>query len=371
MSFLQVSEGFCIEKIPFKPRWVSIPKKGRFFKYRRKEFSSPILFQNALYVGSDAGYFLRYDTDGDKVWRIKTGAPVNSTATALQRGEQTIVFFGDDEGFLRAVDGQNGKEIWKSDLGSEVWSAPAITPSGDRLFAVTMEGKIFALNAEDGQMIWQKEYTLPSHSSEFGEIVIRGTADPVLDENRLYVAFADGLFWALSQKDGKVLWEKKLGTQKGFNDIDGPALIEQDRLYTASFEGNLISFSRKEGKILWSQEIGSAVKMLMVHEETKAEKTLFVSGTDSHLYALDPKSGKIIWKLLVGKGALTSPIYYKGIIAVGLSSGTMNFIDAQSGKLIIRRFAKKGISSNPILDDDKIYFLSNGGRLYSLRFKIK
>ncbi|QQR80547.1 MAG: PQQ-binding-like beta-propeller repeat protein [Deltaproteobacteria bacterium] len=215
----------------------------------------------------------------------------------------------------------------------------------------------------------KKEYTFPRPVSEFGDMAIRGTSDPVVDESRVYVGFADGTFWALSQNDGKVLWEKNLATQKGFNDVDGPVLLDGDRLYVSSFEGNLTAFSRKDGKALWTKEIGTAVKMLMVEEG--GEKNLFVSGTDSILYYLNPKTGEIVWKLLVGKGALTTSVYYQGILAVGLSSGTMNFIDSKTGKLLVHRFAKKAFFPTPILDEDKIYYLSNGGRLYSLRFKIK
>ena len=44
-------------QIPFKPKWVSLVKKGQFFKYRRKEHAAPQIFQDKILVGADSGWF--------------------------------------------------------------------------------------------------------------------------------------------------------------------------------------------------------------------------------------------------------------------------------------------------------------------------
>lgn|GEM_PF-2436932 len=345
-----------LDKTPYRAQWVTFLKKGKLFKYKRKEFSSPYIFGDKLFVGSDSGFFYALNKkNGQKLWSYKGMAPINSTPAVLETKEGGRIFVGDDEGFLHAFNTETGQVLWHTDLGSEVASAPAINIS--RIFVSTMEGKIFALSVEDGKIIWERE-----HTSQGSEMTIRGTSSPVLDESmgRLYVGFSDGTLIAFST-DGKVIWEKSFASKKGFQDIDGTPLMDNDHLFVSTYSHGVYAVSKKNAQVLWSQDFGSAVRTLLV------EDTLYVSGSDGHLYALNKKDGSKRWDIKLGTAALTAPIFYKETLAVGLSDSTMNFIRMSDGHLIAKRFAKKGISSDPIMDENRIYYLSNGGRVYSLK----
>lgn len=346
------------EKMPYRPQWVSVVKKGRLFKYKRKEFSSPRIYNDLILVGSDSGYFYAMKKkNGRKVWRFRTAGPVNSAPAFADVEEGGRVFFGNDEGTLYALNVRDGKQVWRSELGSEILTAPVV--KGGRLYVATIEGTVAAVRIEDGHLLWKAEHRLSGF-----RMTIRGNSPPVLDANsdRLFVGFADGTLQCLSSSTGKVLWEKdfKKGG-RGFDDIDGAPLVDGDRLYIASFDGGLFALAKNSGAVVWNQPVGSGVPML-VHREA-----LFVSGSDGRLYAFNKKDGSKLWDNHVGDGALTAPVLYKDLIAVGLSDETMNFVDMEDGHVIARRFARKGVFSDPILDENRIYYLSNGGRLYSLK----
>ncbi len=348
----------AIEKIPYRPQWVTVVKKGKLFKYKRKEFSSPRIFQDRIYVGADGGFLYAMKTkNGKKLWRFKTTGPVNSAPAFREGPDGLTVFFGDDEGILYALSAQEGKEIWRAQFKSEILTAPAV--SGGRLYVTTVEGEVASVNAEDGKIVWQRERPV-----EPLKLTVRGNSPPVLEEgsNRLFVGYADGMLQALSASDGRLLWEKSFGRKGRFDDIDGAPMVDADRLYVATFDGSLLALSNKNGNLLWSQEIGSAVRMIA------KDDILYVSGSEGYLYALNKRDGSKIWESKIGKGALTAPVLYKDILAVGLSEETMNFVHSGDGHVIARRFAKKGIYSDPIVEGNHIYYLSNGGRLYSLRF---
>lgn len=358
------------ERIPYKPQWVSSVKKGKFFKYKRKEFSSPLVHGDAVYSGSDSGYFYAMKKkNGAKLWRFKAGAPINSTPAA----GNNLVFFGDDEGILHALNIADGKEVWRAELGSEILAAPAV--GANRVFVATSEGNVAAFSAEDGKSLWQG-----GRKHEFSgriQMTIRGNAAPALDPagDRLFVGYADGVVQALAAPSGKVLWEKTLtGTSKDgkdsrmgqgrFEDVDGTPLIDGDRVYAATFGGGLFALNKQNGSVLWNRPQGSGSASILI----EGGETLVTSGTNGHMYAYRKKDGTQVWDSPVGKGALTSPVAYKDLVAVGLSDATMNFLDAQDGHVIARRFAKKGVFSDPVVNEDRIYYLSNGGRLYSLKF---
>lgn len=358
------------EKIPYRPQWVSAIKKGKLFKYKRKEFSSPLVHDDRVFSGSDSGFFYAMKKkNGAKLWRFKAGAPVNSAPAV----GNNLVFFGDDEGVLHALNVSDGKEVWRAELGSEILAAPAV--GSNRVFVATSEGNVAALSAEDGKVLWQG-----GRKHEFSgriQMTIRGNASPALDPagDRLFVGYSDGVVQALAASTGKVLWEKALtGASKDgkepkqgqgrFEDVDGTPLIDGDRLYTATFGGGLFALNKQNGSILWSRPQGSGSSSILID----GGETLVASGTNGHLYAYRKKDGTQVWDSPVGKGALTAPVSYKDLIAVGLSDETMNFLDAEDGRIIARRFARKGVFSDPVVDEDRIYYLSNGGRLYSLKF---
>ncbi|MBI2068471.1 MAG: PQQ-binding-like beta-propeller repeat protein [Deltaproteobacteria bacterium] len=340
-------------RVPFKAKWISVAKKGRIFKYKRREFSSPFVFGELLFLGSDNGTFYAIQkSNGHKKWRFKANGTINSKAI----GDGRRVYFGDDKGILYALESDSGKLIWERPLGSEILSAPVIEQG--RLYLAASEGQVYAIDASDGRTVWQVDHLTPPL-----QMAVRGNSPPVLDgRGRLYLGFSDGTFRALSTRDGRVVWEKRLMNDgNGFSDLDAPPLIEGDNIYLSLFDGPLYALSLKSGNILWSRDLGSGVSIV------GEGKTLFVSGSRGSLYALNKADGEVLWETKVGEGALTAPVVYQNILAVGLSSSTMNFFERETGKLLYRRFTKKGISSDPAIDEGRLYYFSNGGRLYSLK----
>jgi outer membrane protein assembly factor BamB len=306
-----------------------------------------------IFLGADNQLFYASKKgSGRKVWRFRSHGSINSTPSFSQ-GE---VFFGDDEGFLYSLDLKTGKKNWERNFGSEILTPPAV--SEGMLYVATVEGRIVAVNPVDGSLLWDRSHPIDVDL----QMTIRGNSPPTLDDQgNLYVGFSDGTFWCLKAKTGKQVWQSSLPTPTGFRDIDGAPWIEGDRIYVVTFDGPLVALSRKNGKILWSQEIGSGVSLV-----SRADR-LYVASSRGSVLAINKKEGTTIWQTKIGEGALTAPVLYNNILAVGLSSSTMNFINLTDGKLIARRFARKGISSHPILDGDRLYYFSNGGRLYSLK----
>lgn len=339
-------------KIPYRPSWVSVVKKGRLFKYKRQEFSSPALCDPLLFVGADSGILYGIKKrSGRKIWRFSTVGAVHSTPSC----DSEKVYFGDDKGLFYVLEGQTGKEVWRTTLPAEIVTAPAFF--GNLLFVATVEGDLFALESATGREVWQKKHPFPDI-----KMSIRGNSPPVVDgEGRLYIGFADGTFWSLQARDGRLLWEKSFSEERRFSDLDAPPLLSGDRIFIAHFDGPLTALLKSSGKLLWTADVGTGVQMI------SKDQILYVSDSRGSLKAIDQKEGKLLWETKVGEGALTAPVIFENVIAVGLSSSTMNFVDLKTGGLMFRRFARKGISSNPLLDEDRLYYLSNGGRLYSLK----
>ena len=61
------------------------------------------------------------------------------------------VFFGALDGFTYALDAQNGKLVWKRDLGAKVTTSAAVTAKS--VYVGTAQGHVYRLSAESGEIL--------------------------------------------------------------------------------------------------------------------------------------------------------------------------------------------------------------------------
>src|SRR6185503_1039832 len=71
----------------------------------------------------------------------------------------------------------------------------------------------------------------------------------------------DEVVWALSEKDGKELWVKRLGptvSQRMPQSREGPGCtptVDGERLYVLSMGGELACLGAKDGEVLWRRNL--------------------------------------------------------------------------------------------------------------------
>lgn len=348
---------FSYRKV-YKKAWTSKVKRKGFFRYKRREFASPVADGGRVFVGSDRGLFYAFDLEkGKKLWVFDAEGPIHGTGGAAEGR----VFFGDNNGILYALEQESGEELWRESFMSPVQSAPLLV--GNRLYGVTLNGTAFALEAASGQRIW-------THPYEGGvtEMTIFGQSSPAYDADtgRLYMGYSDGSLVALNSGTGSAVWRKQFGHSQRFIDIDMRPLVDGDRLYFATFAGKLFCVDKGSGAVRWSVDVGSGVRF------ATSDDRLFVGGSDGALYAFNKMDGMELWKTDLGEGALTRPIFYKELLAVGSSKESMIFIDSLDGYRISQRYARKHISGDPILSGEEgnlLLYLSNGARLYAIKLR--
>ena len=61
------------------------------------------------------------------------------------------VFFGGSDGFAYALDGQNGKLVWKRDLGAKVTTSAAV--KGNSVYVGTAQRHLYRLSADSGEIL--------------------------------------------------------------------------------------------------------------------------------------------------------------------------------------------------------------------------
>lgn len=225
---LQASTGKLIWKTEFEK---SLDYEWAFDYF----YSSPTISENKIYIGSKDGHLYAIDeADGKILWKFKTTGIVRSTP-AVKDG---VVYVGSTEGILHAVRTQDGKEIWQfkiagnamknEDFGFDrraIISSPVI--AGNKILVGGRDGFLYAVNKENGQELWRVDHQVSwviSSVAVKDTIVVTGTSD--------------GRFvQAVSLNSGKEIWKYRTK-----NIVWSSPLIVNGQVYIGSHESQLFLF---------------------------------------------------------------------------------------------------------------------------------
>ena len=180
------------------------------------------------------------------------------------------LFFGSSvDGTIRAMDAATGKPKWTFFTQGPVRFAPVVWK--DRLFAVSDDGNLYALSANDGKLLWKKRGG-PSDDRILGNgrIISRWPARGGVVVKDGIVYFAAGIWqsekiflYALDPNSGKVHWVNDSSGgiymaqphggafAKSGVSAQGYLAVDDDKIYVATGRAVPAAFRRKDGKFLY------------------------------------------------------------------------------------------------------------------------
>ena len=188
--------------------------------------SSPIVDDSGVYVGSDTGWFLKLNHDGDIVWRFYI--PGSNGIYGSAALDDKKVYIGADNGFFYALDKTNGDLVWANPVADSI-GASALLAGGNLFVSATTshpDGFMVRLDCNRGETLWVSPwFGGPSHSS------------PVYDRNnkQVLVGANSGRFYAFHEESGKTAWEMQTHGQ-----IKGTAMIHKDQVFFGSWGKKLL-----------------------------------------------------------------------------------------------------------------------------------
>ena len=325
------------------------------FDWKPQEFASPVSNGRSIYVGTSTGMFFCLDAHRGAVrWRFKTEGVID--ARPLYVEERNAVYFGAGDSHLYALDAERGKLLWKQRTRGLVKRAPVYADG--RLYVITDEDRILAMEAATGKWLWQYEREVPE------AFTIHGQAAPTLYEGRVYAGFADGYLVVLNQRTGEVVWTRSLAAAADqYVDVDTTPVIHHGVLYAASHTGGLYAMSPKDGTVYWRYDVVGAGTVRVTGDR------IYFTAAQAGLHVLDLK-GRLLWRQGIGKGGqLTPPLMVaQYLVFAGTDSG-LYVIDRETGTLLQFFSPGPGISGEPTLHGRDLLVLSNGGYLYRMRLR--
>ncbi len=285
---------------------------------------TPAVEAGAVYAANAEGELTKWDIEsGRQIWRINAEEAI-SGGVGVGGG---LVMVGTNRGHVIAYD-FNGKLVWQSQLSSEILSAPRYADS--LVIVRSGDNHLYGLDAIDGSTKWVYERKVPALS-------LRSTAGFIVDGGAVYAGFSGGKMAAVRADNGKLLWEATVAIPKGVTEIERIAditslpVVAGPVVYAVAYQGRIAAIDRLTGKVLWNREISSYSGI--AHDDTK----IYVSHALGSVYSLNDDTGRTYWRQGdLSNRRLITPLVLKDYVAVGDLEGYIHFLDIENGQFAAR-----------------------------------
>src|SRR5262245_17778649 len=244
-------------------------------------------------------------------WRVAAGA--GGAASASVMDDRVYVVrdaVKNPRGNLYALDRNTGQQLWSFPPDAIVSDFSSTTPAvanGIVYFGVNRSGVgpvVYAVNATTGQEVWH-------HTGPLANIV----SSPALENGRIYVAFTDGSIRALDAANGQVIWDV---IHPG-GAYSSPAVAD-GRLYIAIHNRGLLALDANTGSELWLAPMPGPQWSSPAVENGR----VFVGSRDDHkLYGFDAVTGQPLWTATTNDWVQTSPAVANNVVYIGNNAGNV------------------------------------------------
>jgi outer membrane protein assembly factor BamB len=319
---------------------------GKFFTGLRLSKEADGIFVAAV----DGSVYALNPANGGTIWRTATKARVISGPTVAD----DKIYVGTLDGETIALQRATGKELWRTRVNSEVLAAPVA--SGDVVVVRSVDGREFGLSSKDGERLWNFDRTEPN-------LTLRGLSEPLILGGRVYSGMDNGKLVALNLNDGQVAWEQNISVAAGrselarLTDIDADLLSAPAGLFVVTYANDIALVDPLSGESRWRRSIKSYSGM------ATDDKNVYVTDDEGLLWALDAETGAAVWKQEALKYRhLSAPAVFGGYIVVGDFQGYLHWFEPKDGRLVARtRAGSAPIRSAPVVDGKRLYVTSQSG----------
>jgi outer membrane protein assembly factor BamB len=229
---------------------------------------------------------------------------------------------------------------WKVELPGGGHSSPVIW--GKRIFLTSSGGaaggiKVFCLEAENGKILWKKEFPLmPFSKHRFNSFA---SSTPALDGERVYLSWGTPARYTLAALDheGELVWERDLGP---FESEHGPGtspIVYEDKVVLGNEqdgESFIIAVDARTGDTIWKTKRRSSVVAYStpaVYRPAEGDPALIFNSQSHGIYAVHPETGEVLWEYdqAFDKRSVSSPVISGNVIfgSCGAGGGG-NFVTA-------------------------------------------
>lgn len=289
-------------------------------------FGGGVAYENGkIFVTSGFGFVAALDAaTGEKAWEYKTEAPVRTPPTAY-RGS---VYFVTNVNDMIALDQATGEKQWNFQSFEEsarILSSASPAAAGDLVVAPFSSGEVVAFLAGSGRPVWND--TLARNTQLTALSALNDIAgSPVIDRGLVYAVSHAGRLVAIDIRTGQRVWEAPIAS------LQMP-WVAGDYIFVVSVDSELVCLARDDGAVVW-------VSQLKRYDNQKKRK------------------GRIAW---------SGPVLVGDSLVLVSTDGKIAKVSPKDGSLLATKEIDDGSVIAPIVADERIFVLTQEGKLYAFR----
>ncbi len=226
--------------------------------------------------------------NAEKLWSVSIGGGVAQQYLKLYPLLLTDrLIAADRSGKVAAVNAITGKIIWRVDL--DVVITGGVGGNAEYYFVTTRDGEIIALNPLGG-ILWRQKISSES------------LAPAVADDTRVYIRGGDGGVTALSVTDGAFLWLYTRDVPALSLRGNSTPILDESRMYVGLDNGRLIALNVQDGRSVFDVAVATATGRSEIERLNDVDGSalldknlLFIASYQGRVIALDIRRGQLVW----------------------------------------------------------------------------
>lgn len=286
------------------------------------------------------------------------------------------VFVASGYRVMTAFDANTGAELWRSTVDLPIHGAPTV--SGQRVYVVDIDNQLIAFNVENGRQDWSyRGITEPAR--------IMRASSPAVSGGTVVAPFSSGQIVALQATNGQPVWEQVLSRTSRTNalselrDIAGRPVISRGQVYAISQSGVMQVMDLRSGQPKWSLPIAGVNQPLPVGD------VVFVVSQAGELTVVNRETGQVYWSRDLNEGRVrkeggflgfgkrtvrpvwSGPILASNRLVLVNSDGEAVAFDPKTGAQTASLKLGSAAYIAPAAYNGALYVLTDKGQLVSIR----